>query len=418
MSIGYACLSVGVPNTKFKTCIQANATDENLTRIIANNLKSLSNLIDYNIENEIKLFRISSDLIPFASSPVNKLDWQYLFASELTAIGNKIIAGNMRVSMHPGQYTVLNSPKDDVVGRAVADLEYHTVLLDAMGLCKNHKIVLHIGGVYGEKSVATERFVNNFFNLDANIKERLVIENDDKSYHVGDVLRISETLRIPVIYDNLHNRLNPDDSAKDDAYWVSLCKKTWNTDDGLQKIHYSQQNESKRAGSHSETINVNEFIAFYNSVQGEGIDIMLEVKDKNLSAVKCVNCLSPFKVINKLEKEWSKYKYSVLEKSKQGYDEIRQLLKNKNDYPAVEFYTVIEHAMLKEESPGNALNAALHVWGYFKETAQEKEKVDFLTLSSAYQNGTATLAQTKQFLFRLAEKYNQKYLLDSYYFDL
>lgn len=418
MSIGYACLSVGVPNTKFKSCIQANATDENLTRIIANNLDSLSNLIDYNIENEIKLFRISSDLIPFASSPVNKLDWQHLFASELTAIGNKILAGNMRVSMHPGQYTVLNSPKDDVVERAVADLEYHTALLDAMRLCKKHKIVLHIGGVYGDKCTAVERFVKNYLLLNKNIKERLVIENDDKSYHVGDVLNISETLHIPAIYDNLHNNLNPADSAKEDAYWVHMCKKTWSTNDGLQKIHYSQQNETKRAGSHSETIKISEFIAFYNRVQGEDIDIMLEVKDKNLSAVKCINSLSPVKAINKLEKEWSKYKYSVLEKSKQGYDEIRQLLKNKNDYPAVEFYTVIEHAMLKEESPGNALNAALHVWGYFKEAAQENEKTNFLALSSAYQNGGATLARMKRLLFRLAEKYSQEYLLNSYYFDL
>lgn len=418
MSIGYACLTVGVPNTKLKSCIQKNATDQRLTALISNNLSSLSNIIDYNIENEIKLFRISSDLIPFGSSPVNKLDWQQLFASKLAEIGDKILHNHMRVSMHPGQHTVLNSLKDEVVERAIADLKYHTAFLDSMGLCKKHKIVLHIGGVYGDKSAAVERFVKNFLNLDKKIKERLVIENDDKSYHISDVLSISDKIHVPVIYDNLHNRLNSSDSEKEDAYWIRLCKKTWNAGDGRQKTHYSQQNELKRPGSHSETIRINEFIQYYQSVQGENIDIMLEVKDKNLSAVKCINCLSTAKAINKLEIEWSKYKYSVLEKSKQDYDHIRNLLKNKNEYPAVEFYSIIENTMSKEESPGNALNAVLHVWGYFKETVQEKEKADFFTLSSGYQNEKVTLAQIKRFLFRLTEKYNQEYLLNSYYFVL
>lgn len=418
MSIGYACLSVGVPNTKLKSCIQANATDENLTELILNNLHSLNNIIDYNIKNDIKLFRISSDLIPFGSSPVNKLDWQQLFARQLAAIGEKVVQNGLRVSMHPGQYTVLNSPKSDVVVRAIADLQYHVAFLDAMGLCKKHKSVLHIGGVYGDKNAATERFIENFSLLDKNIKERLVIENDDKSYHIGNVLSIAEKIHIPVIYDNLHNRLNPCDGAKDDSYWIRLCKNTWTACDGVQKIHYSQQNETKKRGSHSETIKVSEFIDFYENVQGDSIDIMLEVKDKNLSAVKCINCLSAVKAINILEKEWSKYKYLVLEKSKQSYDEIRHLLKNKNEYPAAQFYSIIENVMSKEESRGNALNAALHVWGYFKEVAQEKEKNDFLALSSAYQNAKIPLSRMKRFLFRLAHKYNQEYLLNSYYFVL
>lgn len=418
MSIGYACLSVGVPNTKFKSCMQANATDENLVKLISNNLDSLNNIIDYNIKNDIKLFRISSDLIPFASSPINKLDWQQLFSAELAALGDKVLRHAIRVSMHPGQYTVLNSPKIDVVERAIADLQYHAAFLDSMGLCKKHKIVLHIGGVYGDKNAATERFIKNFCLLDNNIKQRLVIENDDKSYHIGNILSIAEKINIPVIFDNLHNQLNPCDSTKEDKYWIYLCKSTWSACDGTQKIHYSQQNEAKRRGSHSETIKVSEFVDFYEKVQGERIDIMLEVKDKNLSAVKCINCLSACRAINKLEKEWSKYKYFVLEKSKQSYDEIRALLKNKNEYPALEFYFIVEEAMNKEESPGNALNAALHVWGYFKDTVKEKEKNDFLAISSAYQDGNATLSGMKRFLFRLTQKYNQEYLLNSYYFVL
>jgi len=123
--IGYACLTIGVPHTRQKSCTLKNADEANLTAIIEHNLKALENIIDYNISQNIRLFRISSDLIPFGSSPVNRLDWWQLFDGRFKTIGRKIKAGGLRVSMHPGQYTVLNSSDADVVTRAVQDLNYH-----------------------------------------------------------------------------------------------------------------------------------------------------------------------------------------------------------------------------------------------------------------------------------------------------
>jgi UV DNA damage endonuclease len=194
--------------------------------------------------------------------------------------------------MHPGQYTVLNSPDQAVSQRAAEDLIYHASVLDALGTGPECKIVLHTGGVYGDKEKAMQRFADHYLKLDPAVKRRLVIENDDKSYTASDVLLLGRKLEIPVVYDNLHNRINPGSSFMDDAGWIGEARKTWKKRDGRQKIHYSQQAEGKHPGSHSGTIEADEFLAFFNELKTKDIDVMLEVKDKNLSAVKCLNLLS------------------------------------------------------------------------------------------------------------------------------
>ena len=102
MSIGYACLTVGVPNTGIKGCMLKNANEEKLAELIRYNLTSLKNIIDYNDANDVLLFRISSDIIPFGSSPANTLQWRSVFKEDLSILGNSIGEAGIRVSMHPG----------------------------------------------------------------------------------------------------------------------------------------------------------------------------------------------------------------------------------------------------------------------------------------------------------------------------
>jgi UV DNA damage endonuclease len=129
MSVGYACLGVGISNTTFRSCIKKNATPENLKEVINSNLEALYHLLEYNKRKGIRLFRISSDIIPFGSSPVNTLDWSHDFSQEWEKIGALIEESDFRVSMHPGQYTVLNSPRPEVVKRAIDDLIYQPTAL-------------------------------------------------------------------------------------------------------------------------------------------------------------------------------------------------------------------------------------------------------------------------------------------------
>ena len=318
MSIGYACITIGLKGSNQKSCITKNASEAKLNELIEHNLNALEVMVDYNIENNIKLFRISSDIIPFGSSPVNHIKWWESFETTFQRIGSKIKKADMRVSMHPGQYTVLNSLDEDIVDRAILDLDYSTRFLDSLELPSKHKIILHIGGIYQSKTEAIQRFCKNYNRLTESVKQRLVIENDDRSYNVFDVLEIGTKMKIPVVFDNLHNAVHPYDNEHDEVYWINECKKTWKEIDGNQKIHYSQQALSKRTGSHSSTIRINEFLQFYNQIDHDNIDIMLEVKDKNLSAVKCINCTSSEKKIKKLEKEWSRYKYKILECSQEN----------------------------------------------------------------------------------------------------
>lgn len=416
VSIGYACLTIGVRDTDFKSCMLKNVSEAKLIELIGHNLHSLEKVIDYNLANRINLFRISSDLIPFGSSPANPLPWEEIFSAQLQQIGLKIKQSGMRVSMHPGQYTVLNSPDAGVVSRAMEDLTYHARVLDSLGTDAKHKIVLHIGGVYNDKEKAINRFISHCRQLDPAVKRRLVLENDDRSYSIEEVLEIGTRLKAPVVFDNLHHAINPSADKMSNADWIKQCQKTWQSGDGRQKIHYSQQNKEKKPGSHSDTIEINEFMHFYDSVAGDNLDIMLEVKDKNLSALKCINCTAADKSIKYLEKEWSRYKYTVLERSPAAYQEIRRLLRIKTEYPALAFYTTLEAALQSPLETGHAINAAQHVWGYFKDVATANEKEIFLKNINHYQSGNTGNGSLKKYLWKMAVKYRCSYLLDAYYF--
>lgn len=415
MKVGYASLTYGVPETKLRTCTAKNATPEKLEELIGQNLAALEKIVDYNIQNQILFFRISSSLIPFASSPVNQLKWWDLFQEEFEKIASKIQASGMRVTMHPGQYTVLNSPDEEIVARTVEDLVYHDRLLSSLGAGKDGKIILHIGGVYGDKQAAMARFAANYRLLPRSIKDRLIIENDDISYTIEEVLELSGQTGAPVVYDNLHNRLNASDPSKSDAYWITKAGQTWSNDDGKQKIHYSQQAPDRRAGGHSRTIHLNEFQLFYQSLPYD-LDIMLEVKDKNLSALKVLHYIEPERGMKGLEKEWARYKYAVLEHSPVRYQDIRTLLKNKSSYPVLEFYQLIDDALETEKETGKTRNTLDHVWGYFKNRATEKEKKKYENYLARFERGTLSAAAVKNLLWSFAEKYEETYLLQSYFF--
>ena len=418
MSIGYACLNIGTPDTNIRSVMQRNATPEKLTEVTAHNLAALEKMIDYNRKNGIKLFRISSDLIPFGSSPVNALPWWDIHAEAFQHIGAKIRKSGMRVSFHPGQYTVLNSPDEDVVARAILDLAYHAKMLECLGVDNQHKIVLHVGGIYGDKKEALERFEQNFRRLPEAVRNRLIIENDDRLYNIEDVIGLADRLQIPAVYDNLHHAINPPLSGGADQYWIAEAKKTWKAVDGNQKIHYSQQVPGKRPGAHTDTIQLDTFLTFHEQLEDKQIDIMLEVKDKNLSAIKCQNATTATPKPVLLEKEWGRYKYAVLERSPAVYQAIRTLLKDKEAYPVQEFYRLIDTAFAEEPHPGYAENAAAHVWGYFKKHATDAERRQYEKNLSNYRNNTGTLATLKRQLFKMAEKYEVDYLLQSLYFYL
>src|SRR3712207_550835 len=209
MKIGYACIPMTMNYGTNRGFILKNFNHERFYNCVKENLEDLYKILEENIKNHIYFFRISSDIIPFASHKINDIKWWKIFKNELDYIGRYIKYNNIRVSMHAGHYTVLNSPSQEVVVKSIADIEYHAKLLDSLGLDYTHKIVLHIGGVYNSKSEAINRFKNNFKKLSSSAKKRLILENDEKMYSIEDVLNLCNDINIPAVFDNLHHKFNP-----------------------------------------------------------------------------------------------------------------------------------------------------------------------------------------------------------------
>jgi UV DNA damage endonuclease len=282
--IGYACVNTRLPSTS-RTCRLERAAPEVLLELARQNLLALRQVLAWNARHGIRLFRISSGIIPFGSHPVNQTPWWDLLQPELDDCAGLIRYGEMRVSMHPGQYTVLNSPREEVVENSLAELEYHARFLDALGLDAQHKLILHLGGVYGDKDASRQRFGENFQRLSPRAARRLVLENDEKSYTLADVLPVSRQTGAPVVLDVFHHAWNPSYPELSLLELVNLAGSTWQPADGPPKLHYSNQWAGKPPGSHSQTVDVESFVEFYQQLGERTLDVMLEVKDKEQSVL-------------------------------------------------------------------------------------------------------------------------------------
>ena len=191
--------------------------------------------------------------------------------------------------MHPDQFILINALKDEVLERSVRELEYHCILLDEMGLDSTAKIQIHLGGVYGDKSKAMDRFVQRYKTLSEAIKRRLVIENDDRLYSFEDCLSVHEKTGIPVVFDTLHHQcLNNGESLR---LGLDLAAKTWKEKDGVPMVDYSSQLQGHRPGTHAQKIDLSNFRQFLREVKGLDLDIMLEIKDKEKSALKALKLI-------------------------------------------------------------------------------------------------------------------------------
>ncbi len=418
MAIGYACVTIGVPGTSISSCTLKYATQDNIHALILKNLAALEVMVDYNIKHGIRLFRISSDLIPFGSHPVNQVVWWKDYRDYFEVLGDKIKKAGLRVSMHPGQYTVINSNNPGIVERSVQELVYHARFLDTLGVDRTNKLILHIGGVYGDKIAAARNFIHEYNRLPEEVKRRLVIENDERSFTISEVLGISNACGAPVVFDNLHHGINPPMEKLTDYEWIKRCSSTWNPEDGRQKIHYSQQKELSPPGSHSDTIFLQPFSEYYQGFKEVVPDIMLEVKDKNLSAIKCIHAVTLNSSAKELETEWARYEYYVLSKDAKAYQAIRELLKEKEARVSKEFYEIIERAYGLPENIGAEVNAAKHVWEYLNKDCTASEKKRYEKLMDEYTGGKASIHTIKKHLLKCSVLQNQDYLIQSLYFYL
>jgi len=286
MKIGYPCINRSIGCKANSTFRLVNYSESNLIEKVTNNLDCLGKILRYNLDNNLLFFRISSDLIPFAGHPICTFNWQEYFKERFQEIGNFILENDIRISMHPDQFVLINSNNESIVAKSILELNWHCEVLDSMGLDETAKVQIHVGGIYGDKNSAIERFVDNYKKLPNLIKKRLAIENDDKLYSLKDCLYVSKKTSVPVIFDSFHHSCLNNDESMEEA--IKLSEKTWKNQDGILMTDYSSQAPNERFGKHAIHIDVENFRDYLKQTREHDFDIMLEIKDKEKSALKAI----------------------------------------------------------------------------------------------------------------------------------
>ena len=303
MNIGYACINMqlsypqkyggkekGVkPITTGRSMIKRTFLSKGVdyaSELTLANAMDLDKIMDWNILNGYNFFRITSGLAPWKS----EYEWDDLKDIErirmyLHSAGVKAKSHNLRITSHPGPFNVLTSPHPHVVDNCVSDLTDHGSVFDMLGLSRTpyNKINIHIGGAYGDKESAMERFCVNFERLPDSVKSRLTVENDDKAsmYSVKDLYEgVYKRIGIPIVFDYHHHKFCTGDLSEQQALEMAIS--TW--PEGITPAtHYS---ESRRDEQKDETIRVQAHSDYvYDKIEtyGNEIDVMVEAKAKELA---------------------------------------------------------------------------------------------------------------------------------------
>lgn len=267
----------------YKTLKNDDAKQIRLARVSKSNIENTLRILKSNYALDIEVYRITSKLIPLATHN-DLFGWDYSseFRDEFKVLGEYIRSNGFRISAHPDHFTILNPIKQEVLEASIRDLDYHVNLFEALGLYEyKYKLVLHVGGLYGDKESAIERFKQNFVKLPDRIRLRIILENDDKSFTAADVLGICEEMHIPMVLDVHHHKcVNYGEPL------IELLPRifnTWSMEEEPPKVHYSSPKSEKEFRSHADYVNYDEFIEFINiaKVINKDIDIMLEAKMKD-----------------------------------------------------------------------------------------------------------------------------------------
>ncbi len=268
-------------------------------------LDHLEAILGYLDDTGVRFYRMATALAPYASHPTlaGFRDQPARFAERLAEVGARARALDVRLSTHPGQYTVLNSEDAEVQRLAALELEVQAELLDGMGLGPESVVVLHVGGAAGGKPAALDRFCRGFELLSDAARARLVIENDDRTFGLRDVLELSGRIGRPVVWDILHHHCNDPDGIGDREA-LELALATW-PDGVVPKIHFSSprtavEERKVRNGrrverrvvlpqlrAHADLIDPIAFEHFLTrTAEGLDFDVMLEAKAKDLALLR------------------------------------------------------------------------------------------------------------------------------------
>ncbi|MCH9633467.1 MAG: UV DNA damage endonuclease [Chlamydiae bacterium] len=290
--LGLCCLFLEAPirfrttTVKYTSSLASKGLDplKHLNDIIESNLENLLLAIQFCANQGIGSFRINSGLLPIFTHPesgyeIDKLPNALVIRDGFEKARQEAHTHNIRLSFHPDQFVVLNSPREDVVEKSIADLEYQGMMAKLLGA---DVINIHGGGGYGDKPSALKRFAKNFQKLSQTVQSRLTLENDDKTYTPSDLIPLCKDLNIPLVYDVHHHRC-----LKDNLSILQATEQALSTWDREPYFHISSPKNgwgNPKYQSHHDFINIKDMPLEWKNIKEFTVDV--EAKAKEIAVLK------------------------------------------------------------------------------------------------------------------------------------
>lgn len=293
MRLGYACINMFLAENKItvnRSMVKKTFLSKGIayaSELALKNVADLEKIVDWNIENGLLLYRMSGEMFPWMSDyELDALPDYAEIEAVLARIGQRAQDHDLRLTYHPGPFNVLATKNADVLRKTMKELRQYGEVMDLIGLPQTPfaKINIHVGGAYGDKASATDRFCESYRQLPDTARQRLTVENDDRAnlFAMSDLLEIHRRVGIPLVFDYHHHQLHPGGLTEAEAMTVAAA--TWPA--GVTPVvHYSS---SRRTFEEPTAVEVAHADYIYNFIDlhGQEVDVMLEAKAKERAALR------------------------------------------------------------------------------------------------------------------------------------
>lgn len=297
MNLGYACINMTLGDVPKKRRVTTNRSmirrtfdDRGITyasELALQNVLDLEKILAWNEANGFKFFRISSDIMPWASEyELEQLPDFEAIAASLRRSGDFASKHGHRLTFHPGPFNKLTSADERVVQNTIRDLTIHGEIFDLMGVSRTpyNKINIHVGAHYNDKPKALDAFCRNFERLPESVQQRLTVENDDKAslYSVAELYHgVFQRLAIPIVFDFHHHKFC--DGSLDERDALEIACMTWGS---IKPVVHWSESKSEEHGIDCRPQAHSDFIKGPVSLHGRDVDVMVEAKMKELAVLK------------------------------------------------------------------------------------------------------------------------------------
>ena len=294
---GYACMNVTLQkgNRDRVACnrgmIKRTYVEKGLgyaSDLSLKNSMDLIKIIDWNNQQGIKVFRITSCLFPWMSEyELEELPDFESIKFNLEYAGKIARENNQRLSFHPGHFNILTSKREDVVNNSIIDLTRHGQIFDLMGMERNHwsKINIHIGAAYNDRDSAIERWLRSFDRLPDCVKTRLTVENDDREKLFSTKMLyhgVYKAVGVPIVFDSHHFSCGPQDTSYNEA--LEMAIDSWPS--GITpQCHHSNSKKNYEDPTVGKTAHSSWYYKPFQDL-GHTLDVVLESKMKEKALIK------------------------------------------------------------------------------------------------------------------------------------